>query len=47
MNTCYHTVATLAEDYAAIWNLNGQYWDALLARLDCYDTDNILAQLGI
>jgi hypothetical protein len=44
MNTAY---PTLAQEYAAIWNLSGQYWDALLARLTCYDTDDILAQLGI
>ena len=47
MNTAYATIPTLANEYAAIWNLNGVYWDALLARVDCYDTDSILTQLGI
>lgn len=47
MNTSYPIIHTLADEYAAIWYLNGYYWDELLARLTCYDTDDILAQLGI
>lgn len=47
MNTSYPTVATLAREYAVLWNLNGQYFDALLSNLDHYEYDDMYAQLGI
>jgi hypothetical protein len=46
-NTYYPTVATLANEYAVIWNLNGQYFDALLSNLNHYEYDDMYAQLGI
>lgn len=47
MNTEYPVIAPLAKDYAAIWHLDGFYWDAILERLTDYSTDSMLAQLGI